>query len=591
MSILIQIRDLQNDWIEFRDPVEVYLANSIEEVKDTIRKAEKKSLVDHLWVVGFLSYEASSAFDETYKTFSPSSNFPLAWFAVFNEYNSIPNPYLVDLAIGSSLNWVSEINKESYVKNIKYIQNLIREGHTYQVNYSYRLKSSFDNFFNCSRALFSQMIHNQPFGYGAYIETSDFSILSASNELFFKKYGNEVICRPMKGTISRGYDLKSDENNAKWLKESEKNKAENLMITDMVRNDLGKFSNSGSVKVDSLFEIEKYPTLWQMISSVKANSSDSSLSILSSLFPAASITGAPKHRTMEIISNLEQSAREIYTGSIGFIRPDGSSQFNVAIRTAWFNNITKEAKYAVGGGIVIDSSPEEEWQECVTKSKIIKKNIDNFELLETIKWELSEDFSFLQDHLGRLKRTATFFGINFNYEKIIEKLNESIEIYNAKKSNRHPLIVRLLLNKYGSPRVEISKLVELPDPYNVLVSNEPLDVREDVFVLNKTTNRKVYDYALTSAKRKVTDIHDVIILNNNLELTESTIANLFIEFKGRLLTPPIESGLLPGIYRQYLLDIGRAEEEILDLDILNSSDKIFLANSVRGIWQINIIDY
>ncbi|OUU80101.1 MAG: hypothetical protein CBC38_01520 [Gammaproteobacteria bacterium TMED78] len=591
MSILIQIRDLQNDWIEFRDPVEVYLANSIEEVKDTIRKAEKKSLVDHLWVVGFLSYEASSAFDETYKTFSPSSNFPLAWFAVFNEYNSIPNPYLVDLAIGSSLNWVSEINKESYVKNIKYIQNLIREGHTYQVNYSYRLKSSFDNFFNCSRALFSQMIHNQPFGYGAYIETSDFSILSASNELFFKKYGNEVICRPMKGTISRGYDLKSDENNAKWLKESEKNKAENLMITDMVRNDLGKFSNSGSVKVDSLFEIEKYPTLWQMISSVKANSSDSSLSILSSLFPAASITGAPKHRTMEIISNLEQSAREIYTGSIGFIRPDGSSQFNVAIRTAWFNNITKEAKYAVGGGIVIDSSPEEEWQECITKSKIIKKNIDNFELLETIKWELSEDFSFLQDHLGRLKRTATFFGINFNYEKIIEKLNESIEIYNAKKSNRHPLIVRLLLNKYGSPRVEISKLVELPDPYNVLVSNEPLDVREDVFVLNKTTNRKVYDYALTSAKRKVTDIHDVIILNNNLELTESTIANLFIEFKGRLLTPPIESGLLPGIYRQYLLDIGRAEEEILDLDILNSSDKIFLANSVRGIWQINIIDY
>ena len=591
MSILIQIRDLQNDWIEFRDPVEVYLANSIEEVKDTIRKAEKKSLVDHLWVVGFLSYEASSAFDETYKTFSPSSNFPLAWFAVFNEYNSMPNPYLVDLAIGSSLNWVSEIDKESYVKNIKYIQNLIREGHTYQVNYSYRLKSSFDNFFNCSRALFSQMIHNQPFGYGAYIETSDFSILSASNELFFKKYGNEVICRPMKGTISRGYDLKSDENNAKWLKESEKNKAENLMITDMVRNDLGKFSNSGSVKVDSLFEIEKYPTLWQMISSVKANSSDSSLSILSSLFPAASITGAPKHRTMEIISNLEQSAREIYTGSIGFIRPDGSSQFNVAIRTAWFNNITKEAKYAVGGGIVIDSSPEEEWQECITKSKIIKKNIDNFELLETIKWELSEDFSFLQDHLGRLKRTATFFGINFNYEKIIEKLNESIEIYNAKKSNRHPLIVRLLLNKYGSPRVEISKLVELPDPYNVLVSNEPLDVREDVFVLNKTTNRKVYDYALTSAKRKVTDIHDVIILNNNLELTESTIANLFIEFKGRLLTPPIESGLLPGIYRQYLLDIGRAEEEILDLDILNSSDKIFLANSVRGIWQINIIDY
>jgi len=378
MSILIQIRDLQNDWIEFRDPVEVYLANSIEEVKDTIRKAEKKSLVDHLWVVGFLSYEASSAFDETYKTFSPSSNFPLAWFAVFNEYNSIPNPYLVDLAIGSSLNWVSEINKESYVKNIKYIQNLIREGHTYQVNYSYRLKSSFDNFFNCSRALFSQMIHNQPFGYGAYIETSDFSILSASNELFFKKYGNEVICRPMKGTISRGYDLKSDENNAKWLKESEKNKAENLMITDMVRNDLGKFSNSGSVKVDSLFEIEKYPTLWQMISSVKANSSDSSLSILSSLFPAASITGAPKHRTMEIISNLEQSAREIYTGSIGFIRPDGSSQFNVAIRTAWFNNITKEAKYAVGGGIVIDSSPEEEWQECITKSKIIK-----FRLLQT----------------------------------------------------------------------------------------------------------------------------------------------------------------------------------------------------------------
>tara|TARA_B100001250_G_scaffold72479_2_gene58938 strand:+ start:18585 stop:20354 length:1770 start_codon:yes stop_codon:yes gene_type:complete len=589
MSILVQIRDVKNGWIEFVDPIGLYLANSISEVKDTIRKAEKRSLEENLWMVGFLSYEASKAFDEKYITNHPNKNFPLAWFALFDKPIYKAEPFFSNNYYGSSLEWIPEIEKNVYLSNIQNIKNLIRSGQTYQVNYSYRLNSEFIDYISCSRELFSEMIKNQPIGYGAYIETENFSIASASNEIFFEKNGSNILCRPMKGTVSRGYDLKSDNGNSKWLIESEKNKAENLMITDMVRNDLGKFSNYGSVDVTSLFEIEKYPTLWQMTSSVKAKTSANLLTILTSLFPAASITGAPKHRTMEIISNLESSPREIYTGSVGLMRPDGSCQFNVAIRTAWFNNITKKASYSVGGGIVIDSQEEEEWQECNTKSIIIKNNIRDFNLLETIKWDELQGFYFLQNHLERLKKTSIFFGRPFDSENIIEKLNKDIDNFNSSKKNQYPLRIRLLLDTLGLAKTEISKLDDFIEPYNVLVSNLTYDVARNTFIANKTTNRKIYEDALIEAKKIQPSIQDVIIINKNMELTESTIANLFVEVKGKLLTPPEISGLLPGIYRQHLLDTGKAEEEILNLDILDKATNFFLANSVRGLWPINIV--
>ncbi len=302
-----------------------------------------------------------------------------------------------------ALSWEPSICRKTYEAGIQKVRELIRKGDTYQVNYTYRLRAGFAG---DPWALFAGMVQAQGAHYSAFIHAGDWVICCASPELFFRRQGADLLCRPMKGTSPRGLWSADDAAQAEALRTSVKNQAENVMIVDMVRNDLGRVARLGSVGVRSLFDVEKYPTLWQMTSTVKCETSASVPEIFGALFPAASITGAPKVRTMAIISELEDSPRRIYTGSIGFIAPGGFAQFNVAIRTVLIDRHAQAAEYGVGGGIVWDSVPETEFEECQTKSRILTTPRPQFALLETMRWTPKEGFYLLDLHLRRLARIS-----------------------------------------------------------------------------------------------------------------------------------------------------------------------------------------
>ena len=366
MNQVIIRESKQKQWLQFQEPKEVISANCLEEVVPKFQLVNQLIQDHQLYGAGFISYEASSAFDQVLVTHQ-SSSFPLLWFGLYEKPKVINLPQY-SFNKNYNLNWRFSLSQEEYKRAITSIKNYIAEGNTYQVNYTLRLKA---NFPGEPWQLFQQLILAQPANYAAYLELERYTICSASPELFFHLRGDKLITRPMKGTAMRGSSLSEDQAMAEWLFNSEKNRAENVMIVDMIRNDLGKIANFHSVRVTSLFDVEQYPTLWQMTSTIEAQTNANLTEILTALFPCASITGAPKKRTMEIIRELEKTPRNIYTGSLGFISPQGEVQFNVAIRTVLIDRERKQAEYGVGSGIVWDSLAEDEYRECQLKAKLL----------------------------------------------------------------------------------------------------------------------------------------------------------------------------------------------------------------------------
>jgi len=545
MRLIIQHGD---DWLSFENPVEVLTARTPDEVFQCLEAIEQSGL----WAAGFVSYEAASAFDDALQTHEPG-NLPLLQFGLFEAPESVgqtPSPAMFSQAGAPApqksyqlSEWEPSVTRGEYSEAIASIKEHIAAGDTYQVNYTFRLNAEFSG--------------------------DDFAICSASPELFFELNDGTITSRPMKGTLPRGLTFSNDWKNAETLKNSPKDRAENIMIVDMIRNDIGRVAEAGSVETLSRFDVEKYPTVWQMTSTVVGKVKGPSVlptsKVWKNLFPCASITGAPKVKTMEIIQGLETSSRGIYTGSIGFIAPDGNAQFNVAIRTAVIQD--GKAEYGIGGGIVWDSDAESEYKEAITKAAILTKRMPDFQCLETMIYEDGEIF-LLERHLKRLAESAEYFDFEIDLEKIREELDAL--------SFDEPMRIRLLLNKDGLFDFQALELLSSDGPAKLAIAKEPVDSK-DVFLYHKTTNRAVYE----KVKADFPAADDVLLYNERGEITESCRANVVVELDGRKVTPPVSCGLLSGTFRDELLERGEIEEGAVTLDDLKRADSICLINSVR----------
>jgi para-aminobenzoate synthetase/4-amino-4-deoxychorismate lyase len=556
------------DWLHFHHPHQVVLAATVEEVLPALRETERLMQTNRWYAAGFLSYEAAPAFDPALRT-HPGVGFPYLWLGLYPEPQGLvlPGPETPR----PSLSWSPLDDRATYNTAIEKIKSLIAEGLTYQVNYTMRLRAAFTG---SPWEFFLHLAQSQN-THAAYIHTGRFVICSVSPELYFQLDGETITCRPMKGTTQRGRTTAEDQRQSECLRSSEKNRAENVMIVDMIRNDLGRIAETGSVCVPKLFETERYPTLWQMTSTVQARTSASLTHILAALFPCASITGAPKASTMKIITDLESSPRRIYTGAIGYIAPDRKAKFSVAIRTVLVDQEQNTAEYGAGGGIVWDSHSADEYAEALLKARVINQEQPSFSLLETILWVPEQGFFLERNHVDRMLDSARYFDIPIKRQFLQAYLkNISLQL-------SAPQRVRFLLDQAGRLTCEVRPLGsgEEERPLKTSLAKEPLDT-SDVFLFHKTTRREVYREAL----RGVQGVDDALLYNEARELTEFTIGNLVVELDGRLVTPPVSCGLLAGTFRTHLLETGQITERTLKVADLARCTKLFRINSIRR-WQ------
>lgn len=528
-------------------------ASHVDDVLSVLEFAERESKSGS-WVAVMLSYEAAPAFDPVLDVHHPS-DFPLAWAAAFSEASAITTTQTASI---SSNSWAPRVNRDEYDAAVTRIRDLIIAGDTYQVNYSFPLTSSFKG---DAYAWYRSLCLAQGAHYSAYLELDRYKVLCLSPELFFERRENQVSTRPMKGTIHRGRWPEEDRELSEWLKQSAKDRAENVMIVDLLRNDLGKVSVPGSVRVSSLFDIERFETVWQMTSTVESTLKDGTglVELMSALFPCGSITGAPKIRTMQIIRELERFPRGAYTGTIGLLKPGGDCVFNVAIRTVVVDTEVNQATFGVGGGVTIDSTAEREYEECLVKSRFLHTEPVEFQLIESMLLEDGEYF-LLARHLERLRGSAEYFGFGFPEKEIISALEDIKNPSGAFK-------VRLDLGKDGKINTQISRIENADLIKDISLASSPVD-SSDRFLYHKTTLKDYYS-------------EDVIFWNERGEVTESRIANLVVPIDGQLYTPPISSGLLPGTFREQLLAEGKIKERVITIEELQNANEFFLINSVR----------
>lgn len=557
-------------WLEFNHPVDAIVANELRDVPTAMAAAEKAANKGY-WVVGMVSYDAGPAFDDAVRA-ARVKRVPLVSFGVFDSPVRSAGPSVSGgYQVGP---WLPNRSRPAYLTSVRTIRELIAAGETYQVNFSVRLRSPFGG---DPLGLFGDLVRAQRADHCAFLDMGDRAVCSASPELFVHRDGGHLTSRPMKGTVGRHPDPEWDALAALHLARSEKDLAENTMIVDMVRNDLGRIADPGSVEVSALHSIETYPTLHTMTSTVEAGSAAGPAEIFSAMFPAASITGAPKVRTTEIIEALEGDGRGIYTGSVGAIAPDGTMEFNIAIRTVWIDRRRGVAEYGVGGGIVWDSDPAEELREVEHKSRVLGRARSDFRLLETMSWSPSGGVHLRERHLERLARSADHF--NFNLDTpVVNRLLDSVD-------RGSPCRLRLLSSADGSVELEVH---DAPDS-GLMPWSVPLDVvpvqSEHEFLFHKTTLRGVYD----AARSRFPDSPDVLLWNERGDLTETTTGNLVVELDGLLVTPPVSCGLLPGTQRAHLLATGEISERSLTRADLDQSTGTWMVNSVRGWVPIEIV--
>lgn len=541
--------------------------------------AELENLTKKYYVAGFLSYELGYLFEEIFD-YKKSTQFPFALFCAYEKpiiFNHKTGKFVSGRFIrpDASQNYNLQnlrlnISKKEYLQKIEKIKNYIYEGDIFQANFTVKYKFDFSG---SALALYRDLKNKQRVAYNVFAKFGDYYILSLSPELFFYKNKNYIKVKPMKGTISRGRNIYEDRKRVEFLYNDEKNQSENVMIVDLLRNDLGKISEYGSVKVTKLFEIEKYDTLFQMTSTIvsKLKRYTTLYDLIKNIFPSGSVTGAPKIRSMEIIKELEKEERKIYTGSIGFFTPDGKARFNVAIRTILIHKNVGEM--GIGGGIVYDSSSESEFEEAKLKALfLIKKPVREFSLIETILYDKS--FKYLNLHLKRLKESAEYFEYKFNKKKILLKLKEI-----SYKLNEGKYKVRILLNRAGDIKLSYEKINDISEKLKITISKYRTD-SNNIFYFHKTTNRDLYDSELKKARRQ--GFFDVIFLNERDDITEGAITNIYIRKNGIFYTPSLDCGLLNGIIRQIMIKKHKIKEKVLKLDDLKQADEIYISNSIIG---------
>ncbi len=606
----------------FTRPVRILKTDKYSDVPGILDEIDVLS--KRYWVAGYISYEAAYGLEKALSPLSHPSRVygsNLVWLGVFER------PYRYDHAHDS---WCPEIKHgcghpfdplqinpstpakgrdpapeatpgmdmsfnigfKEYAGKIKKIKHWLSIGHTYQVNFTFNalLKSALDPF-----DLYSVLRRNQKTPYCAYIDTGSDCILSFSPELFFKLQGKNIVVKPMKGTAPRGRWYEEDEEIKKCLALDSKNRSENIMIVDLLRNDLGKISGFGSVRADRLFEVETHPTLHQMTSTITATlKQDVALKdIFMHIFPSGSVTGAPKIRTMELIKSLEPDRRGIYCGAIGYIAPGRQAVFSVPIRTLRRSGPKGRRDkgrwtYNVGSGIVWDSSARAEWEECMIKCRFITgMQVPDFEIFESILWQGHP--VYLQEHLERLKRSADFFGYTYRGKE----MKRTIASIRTRLDGTQKYKIRIFLNDQGCIRYDYAPLDKntLKNEPVVFMADSAMDSK-NVYLYHKTTYRPWYNtgYNNTASRIEKGKCFDLLYSNERKEITEYSMANFFLKISGKLYTPPIHCGLLPGVLRERLIKNKLCREKVLKIGDLNRAEAVYWGNSVRGLVKVKIKD-
>ncbi len=562
----------------FRDPVDIVSARCPAEVP-ALLAALDAARGKGLYAAGYLAYEAGHGLASAWRgapDVLPAAA-PIGWFGFFERVERIASAAVPDFLPDPNGAWtgavVPDIARSHYLTAVEAVLGFIRAGDIYQANLTFRAAVPF---LGNPLAVYARLRRTARAGYGGFIWTGDQGIASLSPELFFSLRGRDVIARPMKGTAARRVIPAMDAHASAALASDPKQRAENLMIVDLIRNDLSRVAVPGSVAVPDLFRVESFPTIHQLVSDVSARLPEGAgaVDVLRAAFPCGSITGAPKVRAMEIIDDLEDGARGLYTGSIGFIEPGGDAAFNVAIRTLVFPRRLQDganrATLGLGSGIVADSQPAEEWRECLAKGEFVGAAGTRFDLIETMFFDPIEGVQRLEGHLARMKASAETFGFTFDRHGARNNLQS------ATFRLRHAARVRMRLAPSGALAVEVSplpRLAELPVP--VAVCPAPM-AAGDFRLAHKTSLRAAYD-----AARRDSAAAEVIFVDEPGFVTEGSWSNIFVERDGQLLTPPLALGLLPGVLRAELIDKGRAVESHLRLADLK--DGFFLGNSLRGL--------
>jgi para-aminobenzoate synthetase/4-amino-4-deoxychorismate lyase len=558
-----------------------------------------------LFAAGFFTYECGNFFEPTAAMRPTPPGQPLAWFGIYDR------PWLFDHRTGAFLDGdppalapfrsgvydqepaaaslpeaALGLTERQYEERIAAIHEWIRAGDIYQLNLTVPLRVRAPG---SSAALYQRLRSRQPVPHGAFLHSRlNRRILSFSPELFFHLESHcamrRITTRPMKGTAPRGRTTREDLDRAKWLRNDPKNRSENVMIVDLLRNDLGRLCNFGSVRARNLFAVERYPTLWQMTSTVTGDLRPDVgfRQIFRALFPCGSITGAPKVRAMQLLAQIEQQPRGVYTGAIGFFSKE-QTVFNVAIRTLELDG--ECGTMGVGSGIVIDSDAAEEFRECLLKAEFLTQPTEPFSLVETLLWQ--GEYPLLELHLDRLEDSARYFAFPCDRDEVKAALLAHASAF----ADRKPRRVRLLLDHKGKPQITGELLPESANTGNAMlprvrIASQRTDPQNPMH-FHKTTHRPVYAEALKAATEAGFD--DVLFINLRGEVTEGAIHNIFVEKDGHWFTPPIECGLLAGVQRRHILETQpNVEERVLYPQDLRQADAIYLSNAVRGLRQATI---
>ncbi len=566
----------------FEKPVEIIRADEPAEV-DAALEALQSGIARGLHAAGFFSYELGYLLEPRLAhLLPPDRKMPLLWFGLYAGPRQLAGSevqsWLTEEAIGNptlgklARSW----DRDAYVKRFEEVQKNIRSGDIYQLNLTFKAKFNLEG---SPLALYRDLRLKQRVAYAAIVDTGDVTILSASPELFINQHDRIIETRPMKGTAPRAGTPEGETEVRSALAKDVKNRAENLMIVDLMRNDLGRIADLGSVNVTDLFTVETFKTLHQMTSGVQAHLKDGVgiVDILKAIFPPGSITGAPKIRAMELIRELETEPRGVYCGAIGRFSPDGTAQFNVAIRTAIVDR-NGAGEMGIGSGVVADSDGPKEYAECLLKMKFLTDPVRRFELIETMVYVPGDGVWLRGYHLARLAASAAYFGFAYDALKVRDAIDTAVATAPAER-----LRIRLLLDEDGGVSATAMPQAETaPGAVMRYVVSDTRTNSGDLFLYHKTTRRELYDrewkhYADTLGA------DEVIYLNEDGELAEGSRTTIFIESDGRLLTPRLAAGLLPGTLRAALIDEGRAVEARLTINDVNSTKTIYLGNSVRGL--------
>ena len=578
----------------FTSPFQVIEVRELNELPALFSRIEEAVEHGHL-AAGYFTYECGLHFEPGAALRPLRNSELLAWFGIYDgcyafdhrigEFDAEPPPV-------SSVEHTAErhtsqspaaitfgLDEDQFTSSIEQIHKWIRAGDVYQLNFTFPLHA---HLAESPSDLYARLAQAQPVTYGAFLHTlPGHHILSFSPELFFRVDSNRhITTRPMKGTAPRGRTTSEDRAIADRLAHDMKNRAENVMIVDLIRNDLGRICSFGSVQVEKLFEVARYSSLWQMTSRISGDlvPNVGYEDIFRALFPCGSITGAPKVRAMQLLAQIEEEPRVVYTGAIGYFSRE-QTLFNVAIRTLEVEN--GFATGGVGSGIVIDSEPSAEYHECQLKAEFLTRAAEPFSLIETLLW--NGDFPLLELHLDRLTDSADYFDFSCDRDAIRTILYTEASLFRDDRLRK----IRLLLHEDGETRLEIEFLPEPsrnPDPLRACIASERTDPA-DLFLFHKTTRRELYNRAYTAARSA--SFADVLFLNTREEVTEGAVDNVFIEKSGRWYTPPLDCGVLPGVYRRHLLftrpDI---EEKVLTLNDLKAADGVHICNAIRGLRRV-----